>query len=255
MSETEMKKDDPIQELARYVEQNLVPAIEGRRCVDGRYINEEGTIARAGADAGYVLILLNLKKQGKIKLSARECVDVVANGIARMGDGLVFTFHTDEHALEHGEEDVLGCAHWNKAANPPGNVDYQDYGLDPEDVKEATKRMNELFDEGKAKKIVLPGNHGETDIVVVTGVKNTIKPQDGKGKMHFVYDKTRDLAFMQTLVETIKNDVPGLVNEDFVEVADKQTAATLHNIALGKSIYEVDTDRETVEPKLVGKVS
>lgn len=234
---------EPITEVKKYIENNLVDTKPGRRCVDGRYTDEEGTIARPGADAGYVLVLLNLKRQGKIKLSARECVDVVKQSVENMGG--VFTFHTDSHG-------VIGCGHLDRAANPRAEEEYQGYGLEADDVKEAWKYMEELANTGQARELKLEGSHQERGVIKVMGKTRTIKPGDGQ-IMYFVYDETRDMEYIESLVTHM--EISGVTLEDFITVSNQQTGATLHNLAKDKPVYVADTDNNKIEPRYAGKVS
>ena len=56
---------DRLEHAQQHIENNIVAAKEGRKCVDGRYGPDQGTgfIARPGADFGYVMVLLALNRK------------------------------------------------------------------------------------------------------------------------------------------------------------------------------------------------
>jgi hypothetical protein len=243
----EMKKDEQLEMVRFFVEKNMVDCVEGRRCVDGRYVGEEGTIARAGADAGYVQVLLSLKKQGVIGLSVGECVEAVRAGVESLGG--VFTFHTDGHASTNLESGEIGCGHLTKSMDPSLSAGYE---IDHEEMKHAVKYMKKLEKHGKARQSVLSGKHAEQGVLVVTGTDRTVKPKSKK-EMYFVYDKTRDMKYIERLVQAM--NLPGVNFEKFWQVSEQQTTETLHNLALGKPIYEVNSDQEKPIVNKIGVVT
>lgn len=60
--------------------------------------------------------------------------------------------------------------------------------------------------------------------------------------MYFVYDRTRDEEFIEKLVP--KLNIKDVTVEDFKKVLRQQTQATLHNLAFGKPIFEVNIDSQ-----------
>lgn len=229
----------------RHVEQQRVAAVPGRRCVDGRYTGEEGTIARAGADGGYVQVLLALRAQGKITLTPQECVDRVRSGVETLGGR--FTFHSDHHADEDPDSPSLGCGHLAKSTDTQLSGGYE---VDPEDMKQAIVYMKQLAAQGDADMTILSGDHKEMGVLVIEDTDETVRPQGED--MYFVYDKSRDEAFMRELVATM--NISGFTYEEFATVAETQTMATLHNLAPGKPIFGVNLASTEAKAKLVGYV-
>ncbi|HRN96283.1 MAG TPA: hypothetical protein PLD54_02460, partial [Candidatus Levybacteria bacterium] len=60
-----------IHTVTDFVSANIIPTKNGRKCVDGRYENDEysGMIARPGADFGYVMAMIGYNNEQKLGLS------------------------------------------------------------------------------------------------------------------------------------------------------------------------------------------
>ena len=205
-------------QVASYVERrgNVQKARKGRKCIDGRYAEDQsqGMIARPGGDYGYALALAALtdpsspnrhlmqKTALMPRLSPEECLELVFDTVTSYGDQ--FYMHTDFH--DDGTH--IGCAH---AAAPV------EHG-----------RYYRLFDETRASRLLyrakqglaiensrgsnkfhmehLEGQHREQAVIYVTGKNKTIKPQNAEtGEMYFIYDITRDYDYMTRKL------LPGLV--------------------------------------------
>lgn len=246
------------EEIKNYVEANFVPAQNGRKCVDGRYLpgQNEGMIARAGGDVGYVMAILALNRQQNLSLSVKDCVDIVYKAAISL-DG-TFYMHTDHHADPKDGEDkyggpAIGCGHFAKAMDPE-KADM--YGLDVSEVQEAHRYLREMVKNGqKIEMTNLQGEHKEEAILVITGESASVRPTDGK-HMFFIYDQTRDQQFMEQLVNKInQNQGRDLVDlRGFREIAGKQTNATLKILADGKQIFTINPDNN-LEITSSGKVT
>lgn len=240
-------------EVAKHVERNRVRARKGRRCVDGRYkkeLNQQGTIARPGGDLGYALALHGLSHEKVWNLTAQECVDIVFDAIVN-GIEDKFFMHSDEHTEEKSEKNEddarLGCGHIYQASIP---VNSDLYGVNPILVQEMISHSRKLATkEDAVVNVVLPGDHRERGVLIVTGKRYTINPSDEEtGLMFFVYDPARDDEFMQKLVAVINKrrmnkKIDGLNYKDLKAISDKQLAATLSILASGKPVFEIDVDQ------------
>lgn len=240
-------EQSPLESARRHVENNLVAAVDGRECVDGRYDQhslESGFIARPGGDFGYVMGLLALRREGKIQLSPQECVDAIYDFVTK-DDGL-FYMHSDDHAKH--ENTLSGCGHIANAANSEYS---HDYGVDSQDVIDALEYAREITSHQKVSESELKGKHQEQAVLVVIGTTKTIDHHD-ENAMYFVYDKNRDEDFQKKIV--LETNIEGLTYEDFNRVLTQQTNTTLGILAPNKEIIDVYVDRETPELKIVGIV-
>src|SRR5207248_5575049 len=81
-----------------FARENVIPAFEGIKCIDGRYelAQESGKIARPGAHFGLVLALLAVNSILDYGLTPADCFDQIYHIVTRDGD--VFSMHTDEQA-------------------------------------------------------------------------------------------------------------------------------------------------------------
>ncbi len=231
-----------IDEIISYVLKNTTPVTDGRKCVDGRYdstVDDEGMIAYPGADMGDVMVLLNLNREKNWGFTPEECVQKIFD-IATEEEGK-FYLHTDYHTAPDGRiglQGEIGCGHCAKASDPALAPMYQ---LDVDDMKKALEHVRKLQQDDSAKiiNVTLRGGHQEESILVTTSREKTIRPHDDM-HMFFIYDSVRHVDRIHFLVEKLHID--GLTVEDFKRVAEIQLQATLQNLALHKSIYEVDLD-------------
>lgn len=220
-----------------YVEGHVIDASLGRMCVDGRYKDGAGMIARPGGDLGYVMVLLAFNRKNNWGFSAQQVVGFVYEYVTR--DGGEFFMHTDEHAEHKTKEDPLsiGCGHVALALVEGFAPDYL---LDSEDLREALVTLREKQEEWKdIKKVVLEGEHKEKGVLIVESREKTVSPRDGE-EMYFVYDETRDQDFMQGLVDFLSKE-KGLdvTFDEFKQVSDIQVEATLQKLAPTKPILRV----------------
>lgn len=215
---------------------NIVDTKEGRRCIDGRYSagsTDVGMIARPGADFGYVMVLLVLNRKLNTGMTPGQCFDAVYQ-IVTANKGK-FYMHTDQH-----EGSIIGCGHIAKSADP--NL-APSYGVNPQDIAEALKyAKNKLQNAGNIRMANLEGSHIEQGVFRVLGTARTIKPQNAT--MYFVYDKTRDDIFIETVLVPGFN-IPGINASEFKEVSDQQLAATMQNLAEGKPVFDVNVDNKS----------
>jgi hypothetical protein len=262
MKETSYNYEDEVQlqEAKNYVQRATVPAIEGRKCVDGRYQHDQqsGMLARPGGDFGYVMALLAVNNTLKLGLTPRECFEKVYRAVTSDQKGK-FGMHTDQHAnSEDGhkvkaigvEPTIIGCGHIAKACNEEFS---EAYGLEPYELRELVDAARERLHEGGAIDMVtLAGDHAEKGVLIIDSQDSSVDPYDSEQKsMYFIYDRMRDEIFMKKLVETLA--LQGLTYESLKDAADKQLQTTLRILAPGAPMFVVDfTKQDNVS--LAGKI-
>ena len=194
-----------------YVQQNIVRAREGRKCVDGRYPPQtaSGMLARAGGDCGYVMALMAINNKKKLGLTPEQCFNAVFKVISEKMHG-AFCMHTDqisdpatESANTASPQPLIGCGHLAKAATQ-GPLRGK-YDVTNDDVKKIIAYARNLAEINDNVEIVnLNGEHQEQGVLLVTSDSLTVNAMDPKlHAMYFIYDKTRDEAFMKKLVTTM----------------------------------------------------
>ena len=226
-----------LEEATRFAEANIVPAVEGRVCVDGRYLHDgqqKGFLARAGGDMGYVMGLLGLRKEGKINMTIQECVDTVYNFVTQ--DNETFYAHTDAHSVE--DKTLTGCGHAGRAANPDTS---EMFGVNAEDVEEALVYLRNKEQHPKVDEVVLTGTHGEKGVLIVKGKQKTLQHQYGDNQ-YFVYDKDRDDEFVNKFAEF--THILNFNREDYKQILEQQTNATVALLAQEKPIIEINLTEE-----------
>lgn len=237
--------DSELQTAESFVRRNVINAKPGRKCVDGRdesATEDSGKIARPGGDAGYVEALIAVNDELDLELEPEEIVDTFLDTYDEMGE--TFNMHSDDHTEAHlkevkeSDKSKIGCGHLSKPTDP--NLATA-YAVDPDKMKRAITHLRKRRNERRNIHWVdLPGEHLEEGVLVITGTQKTVNSSDGRN-MYFVYDVTRDNEFIeQRLFPNLK--IPGLTLEAFKQASDKQTQATLHNLALGKPVFEVNAD-------------
>lgn len=231
-----------------YVQKNTVIAKDGRKCVDGRYPPEtaSGMLARPGGDCGYVMALLALNKKKKLGMTPEQCLNAVYNVICKKLHG-AFCMHTDHHVdPEHEDlndkmhQTLIGCGHLAKATK---QLLREPYDVDNDDVKKIIAYAKNLAEVSEHVELVnLNGDHKEEGVLLVENDTYTVNACD-ENTQYFIYDKTRDDAFMKKLVEAM--DLPGVTFEDMQKESDIQLQATLHNLAKGLPLYNVSYKGKT----------
>ena len=230
--------NDEVAKAQEYVLHNIVEARPGRKCVDGRYLPNQGRgmIARPGGDCGYVMALMAVNKKKKIGLTPEQCFNAVYKVVAR-GEGK-FCMHTDHHCDPDDNTHVglIGCGHLAKAAT---NTLCRDYDVDGDEVKRFVEYARNLAEIDRHIEIVkLKGEHAEEGVLVINSAQFTVHADDPKhNHMYFIYDEKRDHDFMKKLVSGLK--IPGVTFDDMKKEADIQLQATLQNLAKGLPIYTV----------------
>lgn len=235
-----------LEKIQEYVEWNVVPASQGRKCVDGRYLPTQasGMIARPGGDMGYVMALLAVNKRKNLGLTSEECFDEVYKVVSRGKEH--FYMHTDHHAdpdmtdaeIHHQTQRALiGCGHVVKAAL---EILSKEYDLDGDDVERVVEYARKIAQTTPSIEIVnLEGDHGETGVLVINSEQFSINSQDPiSGKMYFIYDAARDMRFLRKMV--LEMAIPRVDFEEMKKESDLQLQATLHNLVKGLSIYDVN---------------
>lgn len=246
-----------VDETTAYVLRNTVRAQDGRKCVDGRYTADtaSGMLARPGGDCGYVMALLAINKKKKLGLTPEQCLNAIYKVICNKLDG-AFCMHTDHKVdpSENGLNDrvhqtVIGCGHLAKATK---QLLREPYDVNNDDVKKIiayAKNLAEVSD--NVEMVNLVGDHKEQGVLLIESDAYTVNAFDGT-KQYFVYDKTRDDAFMQKLVKAMQ--LPGVTFEDMKAESDIQLHATLHNLAKGLPLYQVGFDGKTPSIKYVSHI-
>jgi hypothetical protein len=236
-----------VEGTSEYVQKNTVLAREGRKCVDGRYPADTATgmLARPGGDCGYVMALLAINKKKKLGMTPEQCLNAVYKVICQKLHG-AFCMHTDHHVDPNNKDlndrmhqTLIGCGHLAKATK---QLLREPYDVDNEDVKKIiayAKNLAEVSDH--VEMVNLAGDHKEQGVLLIEGDKYTVSACDDDTQ-YFIYDKTRDDAFMKRLVEAM--DLPGVTFEDMQAESDIQLQATLHNLAKGLPLYKVSFEEK-----------
>lgn len=238
-----------LQAATEHVRNNVIPAMSGRKCVDGRYRQDEdnGKIARPGGDFGYVMALMSVNKTENLQLSPTDCFNMVYNAVIADSEAR-FGMHTDSHADPDDQPAgpaerniVIGCGHIAKACS---EEHCGLYGIDAQELEELVGVARQRLQEGARIDMTnLHGEHEEQGVIVVESDEKSIDPFDEKrGNMYFVYDKKRDEDYMRDLVRRINHK--GLNYDEFKVAADRQLGATLGILAAGKSVFTVNFEKE-----------
>ncbi len=236
---------EELQHTINYVRKNTVTAMEGRKCVDGRYPPDtaRGMLARAGGDCGYVMALMAINRKKKLQLTPEQCFNAVYKVISQKLHG-AFCIHTDHHADPDHEgsnhqmhQTLIGCGHLSQAASP--HLLRQPYDVQSHDVKKIIAYAKNLADISDTVEMInLNGEHAERGVLIIDDTTHTVNAMDPKEhKMYFIYDKKRDEAFMKKLIKAMA--IPGVTFEDMKKESDIQLHATLHTIAKGLPMYTV----------------
>lgn len=249
-----------LKEVEDYIRRHKVVLTKGWQCVDGRaiYASEHSSRAsRAGGDFGYVMAAIALGIQPK------AAVDIVHQ--ARKKDGIKFYTHTDTHVdpesemSEHKDhrsdvKPLTGCGHAAKAALAEN---HQAYVIDPQKVKEAWSYVESLRQKypNEFVRENLPGNHAELAVIKNKGRGMSVYHNNdtflqGEGLQFFVYDETLDLEEARRLANEF-----GLDENEYIDVLNKQTMATLSLIAKNKPVLETDADENEVTVSKIGIIS
>ena len=249
------------QTILTYIQNNTIPTKPGRKCVDGRYVQDEnsGMIARPGGDLGYAMVLLALSEKKGLNISPEKCFDVIFEALQKLSEK--FYMHTDHHAdptsVVSSQQSVasIGCGHAGKPMNEELASAYELDALDEKRLVAHAKNLSVFWKEKGDDSVVLvnlPGEHKEEAVIVNTGREKTVNSQDTH-HMFFIYDKTRDMEFIEKLVQAL--DIPEITVKEFKEMSDIQTNATLHNLAHEKEIFEVNLDEKSPQINPAGTVS
>jgi hypothetical protein len=240
-----------IDDVVTFVSSNKVRARKGFICVDGRYdaTKYAGMLARPGGNFRGIMVLLALRK--KLNLPVGRIIDKAVDAVEKMG--IPFSIHTDAH---HHSTDLadIGCGHIALAENKDHAKEYR---VDPVDVHNALVYLRIKLEGRKYFQLQdLEGSHKERGVLVITGTKYAVNHWDTKkDEMYFVYDKARDEEYLQILFYNFKVQFPKLSFEEFKHVSDIQLNATLHNLAKGLPVFEVNLDKSEPMVKQIGTVS
>lgn len=245
--------DAKVVRVQEYVSRNVVRAMSGRKCVDGRYLPAQGRgmIARPGGDCGYVMALMAVNVKKKLGLTPEQCFNAVYKVVTR-GKGK-FGMHTDRHCDPDVQthKGLIGCGHLAKAAT---DTLCHDYNVNGDEVKGFVEYARNIAEIEKDVEIVnLEGDHAEEGVLVIKSATYTISAGNPKSKqMYFIYDEKRDEAFMKKLVAALK--IPAVTFADLKKESDMQLQATLHNLAKGLPVYTVSFTGTKPQVSFVGTV-
>jgi len=243
------KAESELYKTQTYVLKNTIPAKDGRKCVDGRYLPSQGCgmIARPGGDCGYVMALMAVNRKKKLGLSPEACFNAVYKVVSD-GRNHHFCMHTDHHCdpdnLNH--KGLIGCGHITKASM---NELANGYDLDSQEVSRFVSYARNIADiTPKMKMVSLGGDHGESGILVVHSKKYTVNAWDPEVKrMYFVYDIDRDMTFLERIVKRMA--IPDVNFAEMKYESDLQLKATLHNLAKDLPIYSISFSHGVPEVK------
>lgn len=227
------------EDVVDFIKASIVPAKQGTKCVDGRYLPTQasGMIARPGADGGYVMALEAVNRKKNLGLTPEQCFNAVYKAVKILNGK--FYLHTDHHTdpnpqTHHG---LIGCGHLAKAGR---RFLSWEYDIRSSDVREMVDYARNLCEVSTNIEMVnLAGQHQEKGVLIVHGDKLAVNADNPKlHQMYFIYDVDRDRNFMKQLVETMQ--IENLTFKDMSREADLQLDATLQNLAVGLPIFEVE---------------
>jgi len=233
------ERDLEFKNTRAYVAKSVVAANkQGRRCIDGRYLPDQGRgmLARPGGDCGYVMALEAVSRKEKLNLSPEECFNAVYKAIKKISSK--FYLHTD-HACDpdnHTHRGLIGCGHLAKAGRRFLSWEYDVRSVDVRKMVQYARNLCEI-DNG-VEMVNLVGKHQEKGVLLIHNSSYTVLADNPVlNRMYFVYDIDRDNAFMKKLVSEM--NIPGVTYENMKRESDLQINATLQNLAVGLPIYSV----------------
>jgi hypothetical protein len=227
-----------LEDVKNYVKASTVTAKKGTKCVDGRYLPNQGhgMLARPGADCGYVMALEAVNRDKNLGLTPTECFNLVFKAVQTLNKK--FYLHTDDHTdpTPHMHNGLIGCGHLAKAGRKGLSWEYD---VRSGDIKEIVNYARSLCEVSRDIEMVnLAGKHEEKGVLLVHSDKYTVLADNPKRhQMYFIYDVDRDRAFMKQLVKTM--NIPGVTLKAMSREADLQLEATLQNLAVGLPLYDV----------------
>ena len=240
------KRGDIPNVVVAHVERNLLLATDiSSICVDGGYTKTEalGELARPGADLG---ISLSLIGSG---LTPKEAFLAVYD--YRISQGQKYGWHTDTH--EGHDDVVVGCGHCNAAITKSSHYEK----INEDDVRKLLNIIKQYQNSNpeNMRFIELDRDHAEQGILVINNKDVTISPwdqEDDKDTQFFVYDAARDKELLLKIVEFVnkrnlkdnQNETIIINYEDFKEIVDKHTEATLGLLgsSKGKPMYAISVE-------------
>src|SRR5258706_8219250 len=124
-----------VDDVTDFIKASIVPANRGTKCVDGRYLPDQGSgmIARPGADCGYVMALEAVNRKKSLGLSPEQCFNAVFKAVKKLN--ATFYLHTDNKTdpTPHKHNGLIGCGHLAKAGRRGFSWEYD---IRSGDVKE-----------------------------------------------------------------------------------------------------------------------
>jgi hypothetical protein len=236
---SKLSEEPDIEDITNYVKASVVIAKKGTKCVDGRYLPNQGhgMLARPGADCGYVMALEAVNRKKNLGLTPEQCFNAVFKAVEKLNG--TFYLHTDEHTdpNPHEHHGLIGCGHLAKAGRKIFSWEYDVRSNDVREIVNYARNLCQVTDH--IEMINLAGRHEEKGVLLVHSKKYTILADNPKRKkMFFIYDVDRDQEFMRKLVETM--NIAEVTLSDMTHEANVQLDATLQNLAVGLPLYEVN---------------
>ncbi|HSA83499.1 MAG TPA: hypothetical protein VLF20_01275, partial [Patescibacteria group bacterium] len=227
-----------LEDISTYVKASTVQAQKGTKCVDGRYLPNQGhgMVARPGADCGYVMALEAVNRKKNLGLTPEQCFTAVFKAVTKLNGK--FYFHTDEHVdpSPHMHQGLIGCGHLAKAGRKGFSWEYDVRSQDIKQIVHYARNLCEISE--NIEMTNLTGRHEEKGVLVIDSDKYTILADNPKRhQMYFIYDVKRDRWFMNRLVKEM--NLKNVTYDDMVREADIQLEATLQNLAVGLPMYKV----------------
>lgn len=216
-----------------FIQNNLIPAKQGRKCFSGRYSHESssnGMIARPGADFGYIMAMLGYNHEQKLGMTVIDCISAIYNAVIKI-DG---SFYMHSNNAEDPDKDFsIECRHIFNAIDEENTARY---GVNHQDIKEAINII-ENNSEFSIQMETLEGSQNEEGLLIINDQEYSVNSNDGN-KMYFIYDKKRDDLFMKRLIEEL--NMENVIYEDFQRIATMQLSITLQIIAKDLPIFELN---------------
>lgn len=215
-------------------------------CIDGRYqVKDSIKYPRslAGADAGWLLIVVRFLKELKLLNDFnydKNLVLKIFNNIVDLVGGIKnFMVHTDSNYIDEGI--VAGCGHMKSAQN-----NFNIYGLEKDDINLILDFLIDLQKKG-LKQLVLKGDHQEGAIFIIHN-KNIGLLHQNNNKQAFVFHKALYEEFLDKLVSEFKKMSEfNLIEKEkmkkmILKIGEEQLNKTIQKLASGLPIYNINLD-------------
>ncbi|MFH1827392.1 MAG: hypothetical protein ABH812_03120 [bacterium] len=199
----EIREGVLMQDIRTFVETNnyLVENEVLSRCIDGRYIGEDGlpVLAIPGADIGQVGMLFAAANESGVKLDPEKAFSALVDTVGGVEN---IRIHTDSH---NKDGIAAGCGYFGQIKRKPWL-----FGITIDQVDIIEQGFEKLVEQG-ANQIVLEGDHQEEGVLIVRGDRS-VKPN---GKYFIHHDTLIDKRNKLLITSLQKNDQ--FLNRKFVD--------------------------------------